>query len=340
MSKLKTVFMGTPEFAVPCLKVLQEKTEILAVITQPDRPKGRGHALQASPVKQAALAYGLPVLQPVKIKTEEFTAQLEAMQPDLIVVVAFGQILSQRILDIPRLGCVNVHASLLPRYRGAAPIHWCIINGEKETGVTTMLMDAGLDTGDMLLKGKVDITPEMTTAELHDALMELGADLLGQTVEGLAAGTIVPEKQDDSLSNYAGMLDKNTSRIDWQKSAQAIHDLIRGLNSWPVAWSVCGEANFKFWKTRVLSPEEAAAVQNKLAGEVHGVSAGQNTAESHDNLSEAAPGTVVATGKNSFTMVTGQGMLEVLEIQPPNKKRMSGGDCLRGHSVKIGDVFC
>ena len=218
MSKLKTIFMGTPDFAVPCLEVLQAKTEVLAVITQPDRPKGRGHNLQASPVKQKALEYNLPVLQPEKIKTEEFTAELERLQPDLIVVVAFGQILSQRILDIPPLGCVNVHASLLPRYRGAAPIHWSIINGEKETGVTTMLMDAGLDTGDMLLKDKVTITEEMTTEELHDQLMAMGGKLLAETIDGLANGTITPEKQDDSISNYAGMLNKETGHIDWSKS--------------------------------------------------------------------------------------------------------------------------
>ena len=230
MSKLKTIFMGTPDFAVPCLEVLQAKTEVLAVITQPDRPKGRGHNLQASPVKQKALEYNLPVLQPEKIKTEEFTAELEKLQPDLIVVVAFGQILSQRILDIPPLGCVNVHASLLPRYRGAAPIHWSIINGEKETGVTTMLMDAGLDTGDMLLKDKVAITEEMTTEELHDQLMAMGGKLLAETIDGLANGTITPEKQDDSISNYAGMLNKETGHIDWSKSAVEIHNLIRGLN--------------------------------------------------------------------------------------------------------------
>lgn len=310
MGKIKTVFMGTPDFAVPCLEVLQEKTEVLAVITQPDRPKGRGHNLQASPVKQKALEYGLPVLQPEKIKTDEFTEQLEAMAPDLIVVVAFGQILSKRILDIPRLGCVNVHASLLPCYRGAAPIHWSIINGEAETGVTTMLMDVGLDTGDMLLKDRIAIGPEMTTAELHDELMAMGGRLLSQTVDGLAAGTIVPEKQDDSLSNYASMLNKENCRIDWQKTAQEIHNQIRGLNSWPVAWSQLGEKNFKFYMTRVLKDE-----------------------------AQGKPGEVISVGKQSFVMSTGHGQLEILELQPPNKKRMSAGDAVRGHIVQVGDVF-
>ncbi len=310
MSKLKTIFMGTPDFAVPCLEVLQAKTEVLAVITQPDRPKGRGHNLQASPVKQKALEYNLPVLQPEKIKTEEFTAELERLQPDLIVVVAFGQILSQRILDIPPLGCVNVHASLLPRYRGAAPIHWSIINGEKETGVTTMLMDAGLDTGDMLLKDKVTITEEMTTEELHDQLMAMGGKLLAETIDGLANGTIIPEKQDDSISNYAGMLNKETGHIDWSKSAVEIHNLIRGLNSWPVAWSMKDGKNYKFWRTKV-----------------------------ENRNSDKAPGTVVELRKNSFCLATGEGLLEVLEIQPPSKKRMSAGDLLRGHGVAVGDIF-
>ena len=310
MSKLKTIFMGTPDFAVPCLEVLHAKTEILAVVTQPDRPKGRGHNMQPSPVKVKALEYGLSVLQPEKIKTDEFTAQLEEMQPELIVVVAFGQILSQRILDIPVLGCVNVHASLLPRYRGAAPIHWSIINGEQETGVTTMLMDAGLDTGDMLLKDRLAITDEMTTEELHDKLMEMGGRLLATTIDGLAAGTITPEKQDDSLSNYAGMLSKETGHIDWHKSAQEIHNLIRGLNSWPVAWSIKDGKNYKFWRTRA---------EAKHSGQ--------------------APGTVTEIRKNSFCIAAGEGCVEVLEIQPPSKKRMSAGDLVRGHGVAIGDIF-
>lgn len=311
MSKIKTIFMGTPDFAVPCLKVLQEKTEIIAVVTQPDRPKGRGHNLQPSPVKVAAIEYSLPVLQPEKIKTEEFTAKLEKMQPDLIVVVAFGQILSQRILDIPRLGCVNVHASLLPRYRGAAPIHWSIINGEKETGVTTMLMDAGLDTGDMLLKDAVKITEEMTTEELHDRLMIMGARLLSDTVDALVEGNIKPEKQDGSISSYAGMLNKETCHVDWSKSAREIHNLVRGLNSWPVAWSLKDGKNFRLWRTRVLEGK----------------------------TSESA-GTVTELRKNSFCVATGDGILEVLEIQPPSKKRMSAGDLARGHGVAVGDVFC
>ena len=194
MSKLRTVFMGTPDFAVPCLKCLADITQVAAVVTQPDRPKGRGQRMQASPVKQYAEEAGLSVYQPEKVKTEEFTSFLAGLKPDLVVVVAFGQILSQRLLDIPPLGCINVHASLLPNYRGAAPIHWAIIKGEHKTGVTTMFMDAGLDTGDMLLKAETEITPQMTTAELHDKLMLSGAALLADTIKLIENGTIVRRK--------------------------------------------------------------------------------------------------------------------------------------------------
>ena len=309
MSKLRTVFMGTPDFAVGCLQVMQEKTEVLMVVTQPDRPKGRGHKLTPSPVKVQALEYGLPVWQPEKIKTADCVAKLQELNPDLIVVVAFGQILSQEILDIPRLGCVNVHASLLPRYRGAAPIHWSIINGETETGVTTMLMDAGLDTGDMLLKSKIAITPDMTTEELHDKLAEMGSALLADTVDGLTVGTIKGEKQDDSLSNYASMLTKETAHIDWRKSAQEVHNLVRGLNSWPVAWTMAGDKNCKVWQTRVL-----------------------------DNVS-GAPGEVVEIKNKSFVVAAGNGGVEILEIQPPSKKRMPAGDFARGNGIKLGMIF-
>lgn len=309
MSKLRTVFMGTPDFAVGCLQVMQEKTEVLMVVTQPDRPKGRGHKLTPSPVKVQAMEYGLPVWQPEKIKTADCVAKLKELNPDLIVVVAFGQILSQEVLDIPRLGCVNVHASLLPRYRGAAPIHWSIINGETETGVTTMLMDAGLDTGDMLLKSKVEISPDMTTEELHDKLAIMGSELLGQTVDGLAAGTLKGEKQDDSLSNYASMLTKETAHIDWQKPAQDIHNLVRGLNSWPVAWTMFGGKNCKVWRTRVREDKS-----------------GQ-------------PCEVVEIANKSFVVAAGQGAVEILEIQPPSKKRMPAGDFARGNGITLGALF-
>ena len=250
MSKIKTIFMGTPEFAVPSLEALNNKIDLIAVVTQPDRPKGRGHKLMPSPVKNWALEHSIPTLQPVKIKSEEATAELEALKPDLIVVVAFGQILSQRILDIPKFGCINVHASLLPRYRGAAPIEWSIINGETKTGVTTMMMDAGLDTGDMLIKREIDIDENMILPELHDKLMTLGADALIETIDRLEAGTLTRNKQDDSFSNYAPMLNKDTGLIDWHKPARDIQNLVRGL--YGGAYTIVNGQKYKIWRTQIV----------------------------------------------------------------------------------------
>ena len=310
MKKLRTIFMGTPDFSVPCLKRLTEVAEVIAVVTQPDKPRGRGQKLSPSPVKAFALEHGLPVYQPARIKTPEFEQVLVDLQPDLMVVVAFGQILSQRILDIPPYGCVNVHASLLPRYRGAAPIHWSIIQGETRTGVTTMFMDAGLDTGDMLLKTEVEIGPEMVTEELHDALMAAGATLLGQTVEQIANGTIQREKQQDELSNYAPLLTKETGHIDWSQSAAAIHNLVRGLNSWPGAYTFLDGQKFNIWRTRVVSAAAAGA-----------------------------PGEVLAATKQGFLVATGDGTLEILELQAPSKKKMAAHDYICGHGLKPGTCF-
>ncbi len=310
MNQLKAIFMGTPDFSVPCLEKLHKQCQVVAVITQPDRPRGRGQKLQPSPVKAFALEHGLEVLQPEKIKTQEFEKILAAMEPDIIVVVAFGQILSQYILDIPRLGCINVHASLLPRYRGAAPIHWSIINGETKTGVTTMFMDAGLDTGDMILKTEVDIDAEMTTEELHDALMEAGSELLIKTVDQLAAGTAKREKQDGTLSNYAPLLKKATGKIDWDASAKQIHNLVRGLNSWPGAYCFLKNDNFKIWRTAVSQEEY-----------------------------QAKPGEVAAFTENGFLVGTGQGLLEILELQAPSKKKMSAKNYILGHGLPIHTQF-
>ncbi len=310
MKQLRTVFMGTPDFSVPCLKKLMEVANVIAVVTQPDKPRGRGQKLSPSPVKAFALEQGLPVYQPARIKTPEFEQVLVDLQPELMVVVAFGQILSQRILDIPTYGCVNVHASLLPRYRGAAPIHWSIINGETRTGVTTMFMDAGLDTGDMLLKTEVAIGPEMVTEELHDMLMEGGAELLGQTVEKIATGTIQREKQQDELSNYAPLLTKETGHIDWNSSAAAIHNLVRGLNSWPGAYTFLDGQKFKIWRTRMV--EQAGS---------------------------GAAGEVIAATKQGFLVATGQGALEILELQAPSKKKMAAHDYICGHGLKLGMRF-
>lgn len=298
--------MGTPDFSVPCLARLAEITEIIGVVTQPDKPRGRGQKLTPSPVKAFAMEKGFTVYQPAKIKTEEFTRILKDLHPDLMVVVAFGQILSQQILDIPAYGCINVHASLLPRYRGAAPIQWSVINGEKLTGVTTMFMDAGLDTGDMLLKTEVPITEDMIAEELHDALMEAGADLLVKTVAKIADGTIQRIHQADADSNYAPMLSKETGHIDWTKPAWDIHNLVRGLNSWPGAYSILQGKTFKIWRTRVADAEAVCE-----------------------------PGEILELTKQGFLAGTGKGILEILEIQAPNKKKMAASDYVRGHGLEL-----
>ena len=299
MDKLKIIFMGTPDFAVPSLAALIDKTEILCVVTQPDRPKGRGHKLQPPPVKIFAEENNLRVIQPVKVKAPEVVETLAEFKPDLIVVVAFGQILSQKILDIPKFGCINVHASLLPKYRGAAPIEWAIINGEKVTGITTMQMDAGLDTGDILLKSEVKIPDEMILPELRERLMTVGADLLLKTLYKLQRGELQPIKQDDSLSTYAPMLKKETGLIDWKKSARGIHNLIRGL------YGSARAGKFKIWRTKI-------ADENLLPGEIKIIG-------------------------EKFFVGTGDGSLEILEIQAPNSKKLKAADFLRGN--KVGDNF-
>ena len=315
MEKLRVVFMGTPEFAVPCLAALHadDNCEVIGVYTQPDKPRGRGQKLLPSPVKAWAEEHGLPVHQPVKIKTEEATAELRGLKPDLVVVVAFGQILSQEILDIPPHGCINVHGSLLPRYRGAAPMQWCVINGETKTGITTMMMDAGLDTGDMLLKEELTIGPDMTLEEVHDNLMEMGAQVLMKTIEELRAGTLKRVPQEGE-SNYAPMLTKETGHIDWQKSAQEIHNLVRGLNSWPGAYTAHEGQKFKIWRT-VLTGETVTS----------GTTAGEILA------ADSSQGLKVAAGDGQVLAIT--------ELQAPGKKKMQAQDYLRGNSLAAGSCF-
>ena len=308
MKRLRVIFMGTPDFAVPCLARLVEISDVVAVVTQPDRPKGRGQKLLPPPVKVFAQEHGIAVYQPVRVKATDFVDVLRGLAPDLIVVVAFGQILSKEILSLPPLGCINVHASLLPRYRGAAPMQWAIVRGEKETGVTTMFMDEGLDTGDMLIRETLPITQAMTAAELHDAMMKLGADVLEKTLFSLSEGTLKRTPQDDALSTYAPLLDKKVGRIDWKKSAQEIHDLVRGLNSWPGAYTMLEGQKFKIWRTRLA----------------------EGTAE---------PGEIVSVTKQGLLVGTGEGMLEILELQAPSKKKMAAGDYVRGHGLQLPARF-
>lgn len=311
MNPISVVFMGTPDFAVPCLEMLcKENYNIKAVITQPDRPKGRGQKVVESPVKACAMKYDLPVLQPQKIKTPEFEAILEELNPDLIVVVAFGQILSKRILDIPRLGCINVHASLLPKYRGAAPLHWSVIRGEQKTGVTTMFMDEGLDTGDMLLTAEMDITKETTTGDVHDTLQMMGADVLAETIKELIAGTAVRRPQDHDAATYAPLLTKELERIDWTQSAADIHNLIRGLNPWPGSYTICRSKRLKLWASEVLSEQTSAAA-----------------------------GTIIRVEGERLIVAAKDGMLALLSVQPEGKKRMAAGDFARGYQITAGETL-
>ena len=310
---MKAVFMGTPDFAVPTLqKMIDMGIEVTAVVTQPDKAKGRGKKVIYSPVKECALAHDLPVYQPVRIRKEpEFIQTLRDMQPDVIVVVAFGQILPKEILDIPRLGCVNVHASLLPKFRGAAPIQWSIIDGEEVTGVTTMLMDVGLDTGDMLLKTEIPVDPKETGGSLHDKLAAVGGELLEKTLIGLEAGTIVPEKQDDSQAGeYARMLDKELGHIDFNQPAVVIERLIRGLNPWPSAYTYIDGKTLKIWEAEVL-----------------------------DRNYGCEYGEVAEVTRNCLIIQTGLGALSVKSVQLQGKKRMDIAAFLNGYTIEKGTRF-
>ncbi|WP_418596903.1 methionyl-tRNA formyltransferase [Phascolarctobacterium succinatutens] len=310
---MRIVFMGTPDFAVGSLQALCEsgKHEILAVVTQPDRPKGRGNKLLQTPVKEYALEQGLTVYQPQKVKTPEFVELLHELQPELIVVAAFGQFLSKEILELPKYGCINVHASLLPKYRGAAPIQYAIIKGEKESGVTIMQMDIGMDTGAMLDKVVVPIAENTTMGELHDALREQGATLLLQVIDKIAAGTAVAEPQDDAQATYATLLDRSMEHIDWSKTAQEVHNLIRGFNPAPSTFTKLPNGkSLKIWGSKMT-----------------------------DKSSAAAAGTVIETGKHSFFVACGEGVLEITEVQPESKKRMPAQVFLNGRGVQEGDLL-
>ena len=307
---MRVLFMGTPEFAVPTLEALIKEHEVLGVFTQPDKPKGRGKSVAFPPVKEKAMEHGIPVFQPVKVREAAVVEQIAAMKPDAIVVVAFGQILPESILNIPIYGCINVHASLLPRYRGAAPMQWAIIDGEKETGITTMYMAKGLDTGDMILKEKITVDPKETGETLHDKLSVLGGPLILETLRQIEAGTAPRIPQEDAQSCYAQMLTKELGCIDWKKEAAAIERLIRGLNSWPSAYTIWKGKTLKIWDSEVVS-----------------------------YVGEEVPGTVIARDKKSFTVKCGEGALKILEVQLQGKKRMTAQSFLVGNQVETGMRF-
>jgi methionyl-tRNA formyltransferase len=309
MVGLRLVFMGTPEFAAASLQKLIDRGEkMAAAITQPDRPKGRGQKLIAPPVKLLAEAHGIPVLQPARVRSPEFIDAMRELAPDLIVVVAFGQILPKGLLEIPRHGCINVHASLLPRYRGAAPINRCIIDGATETGVTTMLMDAGLDTGDMLLKKATCIGPDEDARALHDRLALIGAEALAETLDLLASGGLIPEKQDDQLSSYAPMLKKEDGCIDWDREPQTIRNMVRGLTPWPGAYAFLDGKTVKIYSCRVAG-------------------------------GSGAPGTVLQADRSGLVVACREGGLLIEELQLEGKKRLSARDFLAGYNIKPGAVL-
>lgn len=308
---MKVIFMGTPDFSVPTLeKIIEAGHEIIAVVTQPDKPKGRGKEMQTTPVKEKAMEYDIPVYQPKRVKEESFVKVLKELNPDVIVVIAFGQILSKEILDLPKYGCINVHASLLPKFRGAAPIQWCIIEGEEETGVTTMYMDVGVDTGDMLMKAAIPIDPEETGGSLHDKLSLLGGDLLVKTLKALEEGSVIREKQDDSKSSHVIMLKKELGHIDFNQSAQQIERLIRGLNPWPSAYTSLDGKSLKIWKASVLNKE-----------------------------SEGKIGEIIEIAKDEIIVKTGEGLLAIKELQLEGKKRMTVDAFIRGYQITKGCIL-
>ncbi|SCZ76964.1 methionyl-tRNA formyltransferase [Acidaminobacter hydrogenoformans] len=315
---MKIVFMGTPEFAVPCLEtcIHFEGAQVIGVFTQPDRPKGRGNKLTPPPVKAAAQKEDIPVYQPEKIKSAQAMEILKGLNPDLIVVVAYGQILSQEILDLPAYGCINVHASLLPKLRGASPIQWAIVSGENETGVTTMKMSAGLDEGDMLHKQSLKLSDTITGGALHDLLMQMGANVLKETLEGIVKGSLTPVPQDHKLSTYAPKIEKRMAEIDWERTAEEISALVRGFDPWPAGLTSLGEVKLKVFTPEVVREDslKSMAVQ-------------------------AEPGVLIDVDRVSFTVKAGRGAVRFFEIQAPGARRMKVSDYLLGHSLKAGDRF-
>ncbi len=307
---MRIIFMGTPNFAVPCLeKLLKSEDEVVAVFTQPDKKVGRKQTLTPPPVKELAQSGGIPVYQPTSLRSDEAVEWVASLRPDLIVVVAYGKILPKAILELPSLGCVNVHGSLLPKYRGAAPIQWSVINGEAVTGVTTMYMDEGLDTGDIILKAETPVGRDETSGELFERLSVMGADLLVETIEKIKLGCAPREKQSDAEVTYAPMLDKSLSNIKWGESAEKIHNLVRGLNPWPVAATTIDGKTLKLYKTRLIEPHKGAQ-----------------------------PGQVISV-KPFVVGCGGDTALEILEVQMESKKRMNAEDFCRGCKPEVDTVL-
>lgn len=305
---MRIVFMGTPEISVGTLeRIIDDGHEVLAVVTQPDRPKGRGKKMMMSPVKEVALKHGLKVMQPEKASNPEFIEEIKNMEPELIVVIAYGQILRKNLLEIPQKGCVNVHVSLLPKLRGAAPINWSIINGDSKTGVTTMFMDEGLDTGDIIMIKEFELNDEITAGELHDCMRVEGASLLGETLKAIESGNYTRTKQDDSEATYAPMMDRNLGHIDFLKSAREIHNLVRGTVPWPGAWCESDYGKMKVWKTKVLNRE---------------------------NNNE--PGKILKVSKEGIEVSCGKNVILIEEIQMPNKKRMPVSEFIKGNTIEEG----
>ncbi len=304
---MRVVFMGTPDIAATCLKqILEDGFHVVGVYTQPDRPKNRGMKLAFSPVKEVALEHGLPVYQPENFRQEETVEQLRLLQPDVVAVVAYGRILPQSVLDIPAKGCINIHASLLPKYRGSAPYQWAVLNGEKETGVTAMYLCREMDAGDMIDKAVTAIEPNETAGELLDRLADLGAALLSKTLSRFAQGDVEGTAQDHSQATYAPMLDKTICPIDWAKTAQQVHDHVRGLHPWPVATAQLGGTNFKIHST-VIVP----------------------------GSSNAIPGTILSLTKTGLQVACGEGIVEIRQLQAEGGKRMAAPDYFRGHPLEI-----
>lgn len=326
---MKIVFMGTPDFARSALeKIIEAGHEVVLCVTQPDKPKGRSGELQISDVKACALEHNIPVFQPVKIKEPEQVQYLKGIDADIYVVAAFGQILSQEILDIPKFGCVNIHASILPKYRGAAPIQQSIIDGRKTTGVTIMQMAAGMDTGDILLQREIPIDAEETGGGLFDKLSVLGGELIVEALPKIEKGELIPVPQDEAMATKCGKLSKDMGRIDFSKDAESIRNLVRGLNPWPSAFTYTDGRMLKIWRAAALDEVGFEAIsQGQTPGEKELVK---------ELKAQKAFGSVVSVTRDSFTVLTGQGYLQILEVQLEGKKRMQTHDFLLGNKIKVG----